>query len=63
MGTVWRLYQYRSGRFTRRIPVGVVENIEGIRSLADGDFKNERKDHRLSILYTNVKSVETNTDF
>lgn len=34
--------------------VKFVENVEGIRSLADGDFKNERKDHLLSILYTNV---------
>lgn len=34
--------------------VKFVENVEGIRSLADGDLKNERKDHLLSILYTNV---------
>lgn len=34
--------------------VKFVENIEGIRSLADGDFNNDRKDHLLSILYTNV---------
>ncbi len=31
-----------------------VQNIEGIKALADNDFKAQRKDHLLSLLYTNV---------
>lgn len=37
-----------------------VENIENIKSLAVGDFKDEQKDHLLGLLYTNaITALET----